>query len=151
MARRLGDERTLAFTSSAARASSTSTPTPPSGWWRSNTEVLELARRVGDRELELRAYVLRLRDHLELGDIRAVDRDLDAYARLAEELRQPQHLWHVPLLRGMRAMIDGRFEEAERFAAEARTRGRARAGSRSRQQFFAIQASLIYRLQGRAG
>ena len=28
-------------------------------------------------------------------------------------------LWHVPLLRGMRALIDGRFDDAEALAAEA--------------------------------
>ena len=75
------------------------------------------------RELELRAHVLRLVAELTLGDIAAVDRDLDAYARLAEQLRQPQHLWHIPLLRGVRAMIDGRFEDAERYSEEARIGG----------------------------
>jgi eukaryotic-like serine/threonine-protein kinase len=110
--------------------------------------VIELARKVGDRELELRAHVLRLAGHLALGDIPAVDRNLEDYARLAAELRQPQHLWHVPLLRGMRAMIDGRFEEAERFAEEARVGGE-RAQEPLAQQFFGIQTLLRLRAQGR--
>jgi len=92
--------------------------------------------------------VLRLAGHLALGDIPAVDRDLEAYARLAAELRQPQHLWHVPLLRGMRAMIDGRFEAAEEFAAEVRAGGE-RAQEPLAQQFFTIQAAL--RSASRAG
>ena len=71
-----------------------------------------------------------------LGDIPAVDRDLDTYVRLATELRQPSFLWHIPLLRGMRAMIDGRFEEAEELALEARAGGE-RAGEPLAQQFVA--------------
>src|SRR5919198_744309 len=99
MARRLEDDATLAFVLSQV--------------------LFTQVGRVGDRELEMRSQVLRLRDHLELGDVRAADRELDAYARLAAEVRQPQHLWHVPLLRGTRAIMDGRFKEAEEFAAEA--------------------------------
>ncbi len=147
MARRLGDDRTLAFTLSRG-AFVELDPDAVMGIVETQTEVLELARRVGDRELELRAHVLRLAGHLALGDIPAVDRDLEAYARLAAELRQPQHLWHVPLLRGMRAMIDGRFEAAEEFAAEALAGGE-RAQEPLAQQFFTIQAALRFRLEGR--
>ncbi|MGH2982347.1 MAG: protein kinase domain-containing protein [Solirubrobacterales bacterium] len=147
MARRLGDERTLAFTLSRG-AFIDLEPDGARQLVEIQTEVIELARRVGDRELELRAHVLRLAGHLSLGDVAAVDRDLEVYARLASELRQPQHLWHVPLLRGMRATIDGRFDAAEEFAAEARAGGE-RAQEPLAQQFFAIQAALRYRLEGR--
>jgi class 3 adenylate cyclase len=147
MARRLGDDRTLAFTLSRG-AFIDLDPEAPKRLIAVQTEVLELARRVGDRELELRAHVIRLAGHLAMGDIAAVDSDLEAYARLAAELRQPQHLWHVPLLRGTRAMIDGRFDAAEEFAAEARAGGE-RAQEPLAQQFFAVQATLRFRLQGR--
>ena len=147
MARRLGDDRTLAFTLSRG-AFIDLDPHAAERLVEEQSEVLELARRAGDRELELRSYVLRLSAYLVLGDLPAVDRDLEAYARLAAELRQPQHLWHVPMLRGMRATIDGRFAEAERFAEEARIGGE-RAQEPLGQQFFAIQAALRYRLQGR--
>ncbi len=147
MARRLGDDRTLAFTLSRA-AFVEMDPDAARRGVEVNSEVLELARRSGDRELELRSYVLRLTSHIALGDIPAVDRDLDSYARLAAELREPQHLWHVPMLRAMRAMIDGRFEDAERFAVEARAGGE-RTQEPLAQQFFAVQASLRYRLEGR--
>jgi class 3 adenylate cyclase len=147
MARRLGDDRTLAFTLSR-RALTDLDPEAPRNVVDSQTEVLELARKVGDRELELRAHVVRLAGHLALGDVPAVDRDLEAYARLAADLRQPQHLWHVPLLRGMRAMIDGRFDDAERFAEEARLGGE-RAQEPLAQQFFGIQTLIRVRTQGR--
>jgi eukaryotic-like serine/threonine-protein kinase len=147
MARRLGDDRTLGFTLSRG-AFVDLDPDAAVHMIETQTEVLELAGRVGDRELELRAHVLRLAGHLALGDIPAVDRDLESYAHLATELRQPQHLWHVPLLRGMRAMIDGRFEAAEEFAAEVRAGGE-RAQEPLAQQFFTIQAALRFRLEGR--
>ena len=147
MARRIGDDATLAHVLSRANFIDIG-PEAAAAGVESNTEVMELARRAGDRELELRSYALRLRDHLALGDIPAVDRDLEAYAALADELAQPQHLWHVPLLRGMRAMIDGRLEEAEELAREAAAGG-DRAGEPLSRQFFAIQASVIYRAQGR--
>jgi hypothetical protein len=38
------------------------------------------------------------------------------YARQAEELRMPEHTWHTYALRGMRALLDGKIEEAERLA-----------------------------------
>ena len=45
------------------------------------------------------------------------------YARVARELRQPQHLWHLPLFRAVRATMTGDYEEAERLADEARRGG----------------------------
>jgi class 3 adenylate cyclase/tetratricopeptide (TPR) repeat protein len=149
MARRLGDEGTLAHVLSRANFIDISPESARRGVEES-TEVLELARRVGDLELEMRTHVVLMRDHLQLGDIRAVDRELAAYAALAEQLRQPQHLWRVKLLRAMRAIVAGRLDEAERLAEEARRGGEA-AGEPAAQQFFSIQASVIYRVQGRLG
>ncbi len=147
MARRLGDEGTLAHALSRANFIDI-TPDAARNGVEANTEVISLARKLGDRELEVRSHVLRLNNHLALGDIPAVDRDLDTYVRLATELRQPTFLWHIPILRAMRAMIDGRFEEAEQLALEARAGGE-RAGEPLAQQFFAVQALTIYRQQGR--
>ena len=113
-----------------------------------SAELGELAERTGDRELELRAHVYSLRDHLELGEIAAVDRELDAYARLAEELRQPNHLWHTPILRGMRALIDGRFADVERLAEEA-LEGGDRAEEPLAAQFYLILLAALRRHQGR--
>ena len=149
MARRIGDDATLASTLMRANFIDISPEAARRGV-EENTEVLELARRVGDRELEMRSHVLMMRDHLQLGDMPSVDRELAAFVGLAEELGQPQHLWRVKLLRAMRALIEGRLDEAERLAGEAREGGEA-AGEPAALQFFSIQASVIYRLQGRLG
>jgi eukaryotic-like serine/threonine-protein kinase len=113
-------------------------------------EIFELGRRMGERELEVRAHAYRLRSYLELGDIAGVDRELAAYAALASKLRQPQHLWHIPLLRATRALIDGRFEDAEELGREALAGGE-RAGEPLARQFYAIQTAALKRFQGREG
>ncbi len=111
-------------------------------------ELFELGVRLRDPELEVRAHAYRVRGYLELGEIGPADRELAAYEALAKRLRQPQHLWHAPLLRGTRALIDGRFEDADRLAAEALAGGE-RAGEPLAQQFYAIQTALRLRLEGR--
>ena len=119
MARRIGDQQAL------AQALIRRQFTGPLGLeesrrrLRESDELHEIAKQLGDLELELRAHVYRLRNRLELGDIRGVDADLAAYERLAGLLRQPGYLWQIPLLRGTRALIDGRFDDAERLSAEA--------------------------------
>jgi len=148
IARRLGDPGTLA--SALARQTFLLAATPEDAEQRlaNAEEMLELAERAGDRELAVRAHAYRLVAHLDLGEVDRADFELDAYSRLAEELRQPQHLWHVPLLRGMRATMDGRFDEAERLAEEAR-RGGERAQEPLSAQFHSLQLSVLRRHQGR--
>ncbi|MFL5907717.1 MAG: ATP-binding protein, partial [Solirubrobacterales bacterium] len=65
-------------------------------------ELLEIGKRHGEREIELQAHSYRLWQFLELGDMAGVDRELAIYARLADELRMPQHSWHVIALRSTR-------------------------------------------------
>jgi tetratricopeptide (TPR) repeat protein len=83
------------------------------------TELLRLAERLAERELALQGHHWRLTDLLELGDIAAADRELDAHARAARELRQPYYLWHTTLRRALRAQMAGDFGAAERLADEA--------------------------------
>jgi eukaryotic-like serine/threonine-protein kinase len=111
-------------------------------------EMMKLGGSTGDREMVVRSHAFKLREYLELGDIPAVDRELSDYARLAEELRMPQHIWHTFALRAMRAMIDGELEEAEELAGEARSRGE-RAEQPLATQFYGVQLILLRRFQGR--
>lgn len=89
--------------------------------------IIELAVTAGDRSLELLGYRFRIVADLEAGDFAAVDRDIVAFTRLAEALRQPLIGWYVPLFRGMRALLRGDLDGAERFhrevAAAAATTG----------------------------
>jgi tetratricopeptide (TPR) repeat protein len=56
---------------------------------------------------------------LVLGDIPAADREIDAAARVAEEIRQPVYSWFTTWWRASRALCDGRFAEAERLREAA--------------------------------
>jgi len=111
-------------------------------------EMLSLGQASGDREAILRAHAYRVQNHLELGEMDAVDREIEAYAEGAQELRMPQHSWHTDALRGMRALMEGKLEAAERLAEQAR-----RAGERAEQplarQYYGIQLVGIRGLQGR--
>jgi hypothetical protein len=59
-----------------------------------------------------------------------VDAEIEAFARKAENLRQPLYLWYVPLWRAMRAIMQGRLDDAERYLDRAVATGK-RASSRN--------------------
>jgi len=83
------------------------------------TEILEIAERGSNKEMELQIRYRRILDLMELAEMPAVDAETEAYARLAEELRQPRYLWVTPFLKGSRALLEGRFEECAQFARQA--------------------------------
>ena len=113
-------------------------------------EMLALGRRSGDREIELRAHAFRLWQMLEVGDVPAVDRELEIYAEQAEQLRMPQHIWHTYALRAMRALLDGKLELAEELTERSRREG-VRAEQPLATQYYGVQMVQIRILQGRAG
>jgi DNA-binding CsgD family transcriptional regulator/tetratricopeptide (TPR) repeat protein len=86
-------------------------------------EILRLAETAGDRELALRGHAWLVADRLERGDLAGVDREMAAHAELAQELRQPAQMWDAAVWRGMRAILEGRFDDAEREAEAARMSG----------------------------
>jgi class 3 adenylate cyclase/tetratricopeptide (TPR) repeat protein len=113
-------------------------------------EMLELGEASGDREVVLRGHAFLLTGFLESGDTDAVDRELESFERIANELRMPEHSCHTLALHAMRAMLDGDIGRAEQLADEAR-----RSGERAEQpiatQNYGIQMTQIRSLQGRAG
>jgi hypothetical protein len=83
-------------------------------------ELLRLARETGDQELELTGRSRRATSALQSGDIRVVEPDVVACARLAEELRLPAHRWMASTMRAMLALLQGSLGEAEALAGQAR-------------------------------
>src|SRR6266851_3827870 len=148
MAQRIGDKATLA---SALRARRTALWSPDDLEERlaTATEIVHLAEEVGDSELTLQGRHYRIVDLLELGDIRAVDSEIEAYARLVETLRVPLYLWSLGLFRGMRAMLAGQLGVAERLIQETSVTGQ-RAHPLAAVA-FAMQEQWLRRLQGRMG
>lgn len=117
-ARRIGDDAALAY---ALASYCDVIPGPAHAEERraAATEVVRLAAGAGERPMELLGRRLRLVALLELGDIRAVDAEIEAFARTAEALRQPLFLWYAPMWRAMRALMQGRLADVERLQAEA--------------------------------
>jgi tetratricopeptide (TPR) repeat protein len=86
-------------------------------------EVVRLAEACGDSVMALRGRGFLMANLLELGEVAGVRRELETYARVAEELRQLHFLWHVPLFRVGQELLEGRFDQAERLVEEARALG----------------------------
>ena len=75
---------------------------------------------IGDRVLELRALTRLSCDYLERGDAARADAMIAARAALGEAIGHVRYRWQTPLLRSMRAMMEGRFDACEAAIVEAR-------------------------------
>lgn len=91
-------------------------------------QCLSLALEANELELAVSARRWRFTDLLEDGDLTAADQELDAHAQLADQLRQPVHLTHATQFGALRAIMQGRFDEGEALADDAR-RQAERAGN----------------------
>lgn len=149
MARRIGDPETLAYALDG-RFAVFYLAEHPSERLAAATEVLFHAEELGDSERAFQAHDYRNSALVQLGDISTVDAELEEMARLAAELRQPAQLWVVSHTRAMRALLDGRFDEAEQLIHEALAFGDRALGQHAlftfRLQLFALRKE-----QGRLG
>jgi DNA-binding SARP family transcriptional activator/tetratricopeptide (TPR) repeat protein len=100
-------------------------------------DMIAAARDAGDRHAELQGHNWRVTDLFELGDTAGWEEETARHARLAEELRLPVFEWYTPLWASVRAMLGGRFDDAERLSAEAEEAG-LRAGDRNATLFVGL-------------
>jgi hypothetical protein len=112
MARRLGDERSLARALYVARWVDWD-PASFSERARVSEEMHAIARRLGDRELGAHAAEWRVVDAFERGDAVGVDAAVRGQAALAAALRQPEHQWWASVWHALRAILEGPSREAE--------------------------------------
>jgi DNA-binding NarL/FixJ family response regulator len=112
------------------------------------TEVLRLAEAAGDADLITHAHDRILLGYLELGDIQAVDVAITAHHRVAEEAPQSFYRYFTAGFQTMRALLDGRFAEAERLAQQALAFGQ-QAQVENADGVFGMQMFLLRREQGR--
>ncbi len=84
-----------------------------------DSELVEAAGRAGDRVVVVRGLLRLVFDHLELGDVASADRTIAEYDQRSNALGLPMLRWRAPMLRAMRAVMDGRFDESEALCAEA--------------------------------
>lgn len=79
--------------------------------------VIALAERAGERDFALEARFYRIADLLESGDVAAADVEQREYLTAEAELRD--RFKRGLLLQGMRALMEGRLDEAEGLAQQA--------------------------------
>ena len=111
-------------------------------------EIVELAQMSGDRELELTARQMRIADLLVLGNIAGVDSEIAAFSQLAHSQRLARFRRYAVVFRAMRAMLDGRLDDAEALAYQALQTREAESAPSS---YFMTQLFLIRSEQGRIG
>jgi len=85
------------------------------------TELGAAALARGDRALAIQSRMRAFIDRIELGDVSGADAEVAAMEALAREIGHPRYLWRPLLARAMRAIMTGRFDEAERLRTEAET------------------------------
>jgi eukaryotic-like serine/threonine-protein kinase len=118
MARRIGDRATLAD----VLASTLWAIRGPDSLKESLAlagELRVVAAEVGDDTSRVLAHVRRLDLLLELGDIDAVDCELEALQLLARTRRERYFTWFLPVLRVGRALLEGRLADCESLARDA--------------------------------
>ncbi|HTU96553.1 MAG TPA: protein kinase [Solirubrobacteraceae bacterium] len=111
-------------------------------------EVVALAQRIGDFELELLIRNWRISVLMELGRFAAVDQEIARVEQMAGELRQPRAMVFLPLHYALRAGTMGRFDEAEGLNSHSSEIGRQLRGSTS-DLAGSAQLLMLRFLQGR--
>jgi hypothetical protein len=108
--------------------------------WRQDyaTEIVALGQRLRDPAWELLGRRLRLVAMLETGSMAEADAEVLAYRTAAQSLRHPLYLWYVPLWRGMRALLEGRYDDCGAALEDAAALG-ARAASDNAAMLVATQ------------
>jgi DNA-binding SARP family transcriptional activator/tetratricopeptide (TPR) repeat protein len=122
LARASGDPGALAF-AVGSRHCAQWVSERPSELLAEAEETIELAQAAGDEEFELLARGWRLNHLLGMGEIERVDEEIDRFVALAGRLHQSRCVWYAPVFLGIRAMMEGRLEEAERQIVSAATLG----------------------------
>lgn len=111
-------------------------------------ESVRLAEERRSHELALWGHGLELINLLERGDIQAVDAKREVIARLSEMVPQPLHHQKRTMITAMRALLDGRLDEAEPLMLEAFQIGQ-QAHSPDALMYFGVQLWALRREQGR--
>jgi hypothetical protein len=116
MARRIGDDLTIAFAfSSAQLATSGPDTTEQSARWLKR--LFELSDRAGETVMTLAARSRHIDVLLELDDLAAADIGIETLERLAREARDCRAMAYVSLHRARRAALEGRFDDAHALVA----------------------------------
>ena len=112
-------------------------------------DMVSLATEAGDRDMVREGRAWKILGCLELGDLEAVDEEIERYARQSIGNPPPRYQWHLLLVQTMRALLAGRFDQSEQMATQAAAI-RGEGGELTNAiPFFAVQLFTIRREQGR--
>ena len=106
--------------------------------------MVQLGGEAGEDELTLQGLHWRVVDLLDAGDVHEADVDIAAYADLAERLADPFARWQTYLRWTLRALLDGRLDDADTLAREAHDLGR-RQDPRTAGGYYLTQRFLLCR------
>jgi DNA-binding SARP family transcriptional activator len=112
------------------------------------TELVELAERLGDADLVVRAGAWKLLGLLELGDAEGVEATLHLLVEEATALGQPLYEWGAAGFSAMYALLRGEFDEAESAAQTAMELARRGQAAQAQQNYVAQLIAIRY-CQGR--
>jgi hypothetical protein len=147
LARRIGDESTLAYALNA-RHLAVWAPENIDERLALASEIIELGSGIGDLSLELTGRVWHLADLLEIGSAQAADREIDAYSGLADRAGYPHFVAYAFMFKAVRSMLKGQFADAERLARRSAELGN-RVADVNIQLSHHIQMAVLRALQGR--
>ncbi len=148
LAERTGDDALLAYVLSARHYSMHRPDVEPSARLAVIDRVVSLAERSEARDVLAIGLQERVFDLLELGEGLRLENCLHTYGRVVEQLRQPFFRWFLSLLRGMRALLAGEVEEADRLAHVTLALGQS-FGSPNAFGAYSAQLFAVRREQGR--
>jgi tetratricopeptide (TPR) repeat protein len=113
-------------------------------------ELTRLADKIGDKELAFIGHFHAFGALMVRGDMRAVDREFELMRGIAQELRQPSHIWVVLATQAMRDVFAGRFEQAEEVLQRATELGSGAQGLDATYYYVVnLQTWALRREQGR--
>jgi hypothetical protein len=121
MARRVGEADALLRTLSSASIAMSVFADPAEGL-SMDREALRLALSAGDLRLALRAHMHLSGRLLQVGDLRGAQAQIHAFNALLPRALHERFRWLTAAHRLMVAIVEGRFEEAERLLAETTER-----------------------------
>ena len=99
------------------------------------TDLMEAAKLAGNDELALDGMQWRIAAFFEQGNLSLVQREIDAFEQAADELGQPALQIYPPMSRGVLAMLQGRFQDAQRYHRDL-----TEAGERAQSEIAAMCA-----------
>ncbi|WP_030928863.1 ATP-binding protein [Streptomyces sp. NRRL S-646] len=112
-------------------------------------QIVTTARDLRDPVLELLGRRLRLVALMETGEFAGADAEAAAYETTVRPLRRPLYAWYVPLWRGTRALMEGRYDACAAALDEVEELGR-RAGSANAAMLAVTQRWCLYTETGDA-